>query len=160
MQFYDDVDRQQSWKWSFEWEGRRNSFEITPPGYLADLTLTDGEVSTNVRNRLLGNALPTVEVSSKPFVLTPSIQFLSDLASFQLTIKSADASKTLLRCDFSLKDASLSIPSTSYQKIPPGEYLATLTFETHQIYTKAGGDFPPWLFSAQDWSSFKLIKKQ
>ncbi len=160
MQFYDDVDRQQNWKWSFEWEGRRSSFEITPPGYLADVTLTDGETNTNVKNKLLGNALPSVEVSSKPFVLTPSIQFLTDLASFQLSLKTTDGNKTVLRCDFPVKEANISIPSTYYQKLPAGEYLATLTFETHQIYTKSGSEYPPWLFSAQDWTSFKIIKKQ
>ncbi len=158
-QFFDDVDRQQNWKWSFDWEGRRGGFEVSPPGYLAALTLTDGNTTTDVRNRLLGNALPNIDVSSKPFVLTPSIQFVSDLSSFQLTVKSPDASKTLLRCDFPLKEASLAIPGNSYAKLPAGEYLVTLTLETTQIYARDGAEFPPWVISSQDWSSFKVNKK-
>jgi hypothetical protein len=158
-QFYDDVDRQQNWQWNFQWNGKQHTFESYPPGYMASLNLLDGETSTPLRNRQLGNVVPSYEVAVRPFSLAPSILFPTELASYQLTVKSADASRTLLRCDFAVDQEVLSIPNNFYQKLGAGEYLVSLSLETHQIHFKEGGAYPPWLITAQDWVHFKINKK-
>ncbi len=159
MQFYESVERQQNWLWNFKWEGQAASFESFPPGYLANLSYSNAEVTTVIKNRLLGNVLPAVDAGPKSFRLTPSILYPTEMSRFELTIKTADASKTLLRCQYTIDQESLGIPDSFYQKLVTGEYLATLVLETNQVHFREGASYPPWLITAQDWIHFKINKK-
>ena len=159
MQFYESVERKQNWLWNFQWETKSYTLESFPPGYLANLTLVEGSNNIVLKNRLLGNALPTVDSSNKTLRLIPSILYPTEIARYDLSIKSADANKLVLHCQFSIDQETLTIPETFYQKIPAGEYLATLVFETNQLAYKNGEAFPPWLITAQDWIHFKINKK-
>ncbi len=159
MQVYESVERQQNWKWNFKWEGQGFNFETFPPGYIANLSLNDASTTVVIKNRLLGNVIPTVEANAKGFRLTPSILYPTEISRYELIIKTADASKTMLRCQYSIDQESLVIPDSYYQKLAAGEYLATLVFETNQIHYKDGSNYPPWLITAQDWIHFKINKK-
>ncbi|MFY7929646.1 MAG: hypothetical protein ACOVS5_12315 [Oligoflexus sp.] len=158
-QVFDAVDRQQNWQWNFDWNGRSYNFESYPPGYMASLDLIDGSNRTPLGNRQLGNVVPSYDVSARPFSLAPSILFPTEIASYQLTVKSANASRTLLRCDYTIDQQFLTVPAALYQKLAAGEYLVTVTLETNQIHFKDGGSYPPWLITAQDWVHFKINKK-
>ncbi|MCX6127547.1 MAG: hypothetical protein NTX25_00615 [Proteobacteria bacterium] len=159
MQFYDSIDRQQNWRWNFHWEGQVNSFESLPPGYLASLNMIEGNNTVLLKNRLLGNVLPAVESTGKTLRFTPSILYPTEISRYELTIKSSDASKLLLRCQFSIDQETLTVPENFYEKIPAGEYIATLMYETNQIHYKEGANYPPWLITAQDWIHFKINRK-
>lgn len=159
-QFYKSVDRQQNWKWNFSWEGKKYSFETFPPGYMASVELVNGDQRVPVQNRALGNALVSVvEITNQTFNLNPVLLYAPEIGTYHFTLKTADASKTVLRCDFAADQRSLSIPSIYLQKLAVGEYIATLALDTVQIHYKDGAAYPPWLISAQDWVYFKLNKK-
>jgi hypothetical protein len=160
VQFYEGIERQQNWTWNFKWEGAASSFETFPPGYIANLSMIDAENKTVIlRNRALSNVIPSVDVSAKSFRLTPSILFPTEISRYELVIKTADASRTVLRCQYTIDQEALVIPDNHYQKLAAGEYLATFVFETNQIHFKDGAAYPPWLITAQDWIHFKLNKK-
>lgn len=159
VQFYEGIERQQNWIWNFKWEGAADSFETFPPGYIANLSTVDADNRTViVKNRALGNVIPSVDVGAK-FRLTPSILYPTEISRYELVIKTADASRTVLRCQYTIDQEILTIPDTYYQKLAAGEYLATLVFETNQIHFKDGAAYPPWLITAQDWIHFKINKK-
>jgi hypothetical protein len=160
VQFYEGIERQQNWVWRFKWEGAPVSFESFPPGYIANLSTIDAENKTVVlRNRALSNVIPSVDVGGKSFRLTPSILYPTEISRYELVIKSADASRTVLRCQYTIDQETLVIPDNHYQKLAAGEYLATFVFETNQIHFKEGAAYPPWLITAQDWIHFKINKK-
>jgi hypothetical protein len=160
VQFYEGIERQQNWIWNFKWEGNAASFETFPPGYIANLSSIDAENRTVVlRNRALGNVIPSMDVGPKSFRLTTSILYPTEISRFELVIKTADASRTVLRCQYTIDQETLTIPDNHYQKLAAGEYLATLVFETNQIHFKDGAAYPPWLITAQDWIHFKINKK-
>lgn len=159
-QYYDNVDRQQNWKWNFEWEGKKYSFESFPPGYMANVDLISGQQRIPIQNRALGNALVSaVELGNQSFSLSPILLYAPEIGVYHFTLKTADASRTVLRCDFSADQRELTIPSNFLQKVTAGEYIATLALDTTQIHYKEGSAYPPWLISTQDWVYFKINKK-
>ncbi|WP_141730732.1 hypothetical protein [Oligoflexus tunisiensis] len=160
VQFYEGIERQQNWIWNFKWEESAASFETFPPGYIANLSTIDVENRTVIlRNRALSNVIPAVEAGPKSFRLTASILYPTEISRYELVIKTADASRTVLRCQYTIDQETLTIPDDHYQKLAAGEYLATLVFETNQIHFKDGASYPPWLITAQDWIHFKINKK-
>jgi hypothetical protein len=160
VQFYEGIERQQNWVWNFQWEGSAASFETLPPGYIANLSTIDAENRTVIlRNRALSNVIPSVDIGPRSFRLTPSILYPTEISRYELVIKAADASRTLLRCQYTIDQDTITIPEVYYQKLAAGEYLATLVFETNQIHFKDGATYPPWLITAQDWIHFKINKK-
>jgi hypothetical protein len=160
VQFYEGIERQQNWIWNFKWEGSAASFETFPPGYIASLSTNDVDNKTVLlRNRALSNVIPSVDVGAKSLRLSPSILFPTEISRYELVIKTADASRVVLRCQYTIDQETLTIPDSYYQKLAAGEYLATLVFETNQIHYKDGAAYPPWLITAQDWIHFKLNKK-
>lgn len=160
VQFYEGIERQQNWIWNFKWEGEGASFETFPPGYIANLSTIDTENKTVIlKNRALSNVIPSVDAGAKSFRLTPSILYPTEISRYELVIKTADASRTVLRCQYTIDQEALVIPDSDYQKLAAGEYLATFVFETNQIHFKDGAAYPPWLITAQDWIHFKINKK-
>ncbi|MDQ3234501.1 MAG: hypothetical protein M3Q07_22080 [Pseudobdellovibrionaceae bacterium] len=160
VQFYEGIERQQNWIWNFKWEGAGANFETFPPGYIANLSTIDADNRTVIlRNRALGNVIPVVDAGAKSFRLTPSILYPTEISRYELVVKTADASRILLRCQYTIDQDTLTIPDSYYQKLIAGEYLATLVFETNQIHFKDGAVYPPWLITAQDWIHFKINKK-
>ncbi len=160
VQFYEGIERQQNWIWNFKWEGAAANFETFPPGYIANLSTIDADNKAVIlKNRALSNVIPSIEVGARSFRLTPSILYPTEISRYELVLKTADASRTVLRCQYTIDQDALVIPDNHYQKLAAGEYLATFVFETNQIHFKDGAAYPPWLITAQDWIHFKINKK-
>ncbi|RZA15757.1 MAG: hypothetical protein EOP10_25800 [Proteobacteria bacterium] len=159
IETYEQTARQENWKWNFAWENKPFSFDAFPPGYIGELTVGDGQTSRSIATRSLSGNLETVELTANRLQLSPRIIFPTDVARFDLTIKSADASETLLTCQFAIDKDSFSVPEEFLRKLGQGSYLATFTFETHQVHVNQQGSYPPWVISAQDVISFRLNKR-
>lgn len=157
VQTFESTTKQETWKWSFQWEGKDHSFESHAPGALATLSL--GSNSTLLRNRSLNNTLADVEAGAQSPVFNPSIIFPSDIARYIVTVKSEDASQTLLRCQFPIDQAKVQIPNALYGKFGEGSYVVSFALETSQIHFREQGDYPPWIITAQDFVQFKLNKR-
>jgi hypothetical protein len=159
IESFEQTARQENWKWNFSWESKPYSFEALPPGYVGELLIGDGQSSRPISTRSLAGKLEIIELSGNHLQLTPRVIFPSDISRFDLTIKSADASETLLICQFAADKEAFSVPEEILEKLAQGSYLATFTFETHQVHVDRHGDYPPWVISAQDVIQFRLNKR-
>ncbi|MBC7531631.1 MAG: hypothetical protein H7318_08645 [Oligoflexus sp.] len=159
IEFYDQTARQENWKWNFQWEAQPFSFESLPPGYIGSLSVGDGVTSHLIVSRNLTGATETIELNANLLQLAPRILFPSDVSRFEITIKSADAAKTLLTCRFAVDKDTVTIPSEFMSKLAQGSYLATFSFETNQVHYKDQGAYPPWIITASDWVLFRLNKR-
>lgn len=156
---YEQIARQETWKFNFAWENTPFSFESFPPGYIGSLNVTDGLSSTNVSSRNLSGVFQTVDLNSNVLKFQPKIIFPSDVAKFELSIKSSDASETLFSCQFAIDKDSFQIPQELVSKLAQGTYQVSFTFETSQIHYNEKAAYPPWIITAQDVIQFRLNKR-
>ncbi len=158
-QFFEAIDKQQTWRWGFNWEGQNYTFETFAPGYMNGVTFLANDTSVPIKGDGLTSAMSILDAGSRPFVIKATPIVTSDLAAFKMTVKSSDASKTLLRCNFPRATNDLSIPANFYERLGAGEYIVTLVLESSQIHFKDGAAYPPWLITSQDWVHFKINKR-
>lgn len=159
IEFYEQTARQENWKWNFQWEAQPFSFESLPPGYIGSLSVGDGATSHLISSRNLTGSTETIDLNANLLQLAPRILFPSDLARFEITIKSTDASETLLTCRFPVDKETVTVPAEFMSKLAQGSYLATFSFETNQIHYKDQSAYPPWIITASDWVQFRLNKR-
>lgn len=159
VEFYPAIQKQENWKWNFQWDAQPFSFESLPPGAIGSLSISDGKASQDVTNRTLSGALDTIQLTANTLKISPKVINPADISHFELTIKSADAAETLLTCRFALDKDTLEVPADFLSKLAQGNYLATFSFETNQIHYKDGAAYPPWIITAQDWVQFRLNKR-
>ena len=160
VEFYPQTDRQENWRWSFQWDTRPFSFESLPPGYIGSLSVSDGASNAQVlANRNLSGTIETVELTANAMVLSPKILFPSDVARFDLTLKTADASETVLTCRFPIDKDTITIPPEFLSKLGSGSYLATFSYETSQVHYQDQKSYPPWIITAHDWVQFRVNKR-
>lgn len=158
-QAFEGIDKQQGWKWGFTWEGQNHTFESYAPGYMNAVTYLANDSSVPVSGTALGTAMSVLDAGSRPFVIKANPILNSEIANFRMTIKSSDASRTLIRCNYPTSTSDLSIPTNYYDKIPAGEFIVTLILDSSQIHYKEGAPYPPWIISSQDWVHFKINKR-
>lgn len=158
-QAFEGVDKQQPWKWGFSWEGQNYTFETYAPGFMNGVTYLANDSSVPVSGTALGTAMSVLDAGSRPFVIKTTAIVNAEIANFRLTIKSSDASRTLVRCSYPKQTSDVALPAAYYDKLASGEYIATLILESSQIHYKEGAPYPPWIITSQDWVHFKINKR-
>lgn len=159
IESFEQIARQENWKWNFAWENQPYSFESFPPGYIGSLNVGDGANLVNVNSRNLSGAVQTVEINSNVLKLQPRIIFPTEVAKFDLTVKSADANDILFSCQFAIDKDTFEVPQDLMSKLAQGSYQVSFTFETSQIHYNEKAAYPPWIITAQDVIQFRLNKR-
>ncbi len=159
VEFYAQTARQENWKWNFQWEAKAFSFESLPPGYIGSLSVGDGTTTHVLQNRNLSGSVEAIEINANQLQLSPRILFPSDASRLELTLKTQDASETVLTCRFPIDRETLTIPPEFIGRLAAGSYLAIFSYETNQVHYQDQSAYPPWIITAQDWIQFRVNKR-